>query len=95
MFIEADRNFDYQLGGEILSLYKESRQAMVDKQRSEAEEKRKRDLNAAKTGSSSTGETPKKIYRRADLIKLRIYDPDKFNAMQDEILQAYKEGRVR
>lgn len=44
---------------------------------------------AAKGGAS------KRIYRRADLIELQISNPDRYEAMQDEISAAYAEGRVR
>ena len=35
-----------------------------------------------------------KVYRRADLIKLKVEDPDRHAALEDEIYLAYKEGRV-
>jgi hypothetical protein len=46
--------------------------------------------------SSGSDEAPsKKIYRRADIIKLMQTDPDKYDSMQPEIMAAYSEGRVR
>jgi hypothetical protein len=42
-----------------------------------------------------TGETGKPVYRRADLIRLRMQDPTRYESMADEILNAYAEGRVR
>ena len=42
-----------------------------------------------------TGESTKPIYRRADLIRLRMQDPVRYDSMADDILQAYAEGRVR
>jgi len=45
------------------------------------------------TGGS--GETTRKVYRRADLIRLKMRDPGKYDAMSDEIMAAYSEGRVK
>ena len=52
-------------------------------------------VKAASVDSGGTGESSKKIYRRTDLIQLRIRDPQAFAARQDEINRAYAEGRVR
>jgi hypothetical protein len=35
------------------------------------------------------------VYRRADLIRLKMQDPNRYDALSDEIMQAYQEGRVR
>jgi hypothetical protein len=37
----------------------------------------------------------KKIYRRADIIKLMNSDPERYQALSPEILAAYAEGRVK
>src|SRR3972149_2774295 len=62
----------------------------------EADDKRKAELKVAKTGAG-TGSSAggKKVYLRADLIKLRQFQPDKYNSLDKEIQQAYAEGRVR
>ena len=36
-----------------------------------------------------------KVYRRADIIKLMKNDPDRYQALADEIMAAYAEGRVK
>jgi len=43
------------------------------------------------SGSTGTGKT----YKRADLIRLKMQDPMKYESMQDEIYAAYAEGRVK
>lgn len=53
-----------------------------------------------KTETGSAGKTPaptsgKKIFRSAELARLYIMDRDRYNAMADEIRQAFAEGRVR
>ena len=52
-------------------------------------------LKSAAVDTGGTGETSKRIYRRADLIRLRMTDPDRYNALQDEIMAAYAEDRVK
>jgi hypothetical protein len=62
--------------------------------------KRKQELAAATapTGGSAGGgkaEGGKKIYRRADVLRLMEEDPDRYEALAPEITLAYAEGRVR
>jgi hypothetical protein len=52
-------------------------------------------MKAATVDVGGAGETSRKVYRRADLIKLRMTDPDRYMQMSDEIMQAYSEGRVK
>ena len=59
------------------------------------EEVRNKTLKAAAVQQGGTGESTKPVYRRADLIRLRMQDPARYESMADEILQAYAEGRVR
>ena len=61
------------------------------------EEDRKAALAKANTGNTSSASTGprKKIYRRADILKLMREDPKRYEEMSDEILKAYSDGRVR
>jgi hypothetical protein len=43
--------------------------------------------------ASNSGGKP--IYKRSDLVRMKIYEPERYEANQDEILLAYQEGRVR
>lgn len=58
---------------------------------------RKEQLAKANTGSvkGSASSAPKKIFRRVDVMKLMNEDPKRYEAMSEEILKAYAEGRVR
>jgi hypothetical protein len=49
------------------------------------------------TGGASAGKPAgtKKIYRRADILKMMEEQPDRYEAMSDEITAAYRENRVR
>jgi hypothetical protein len=49
----------------------------------------------AVSGGSSESTAGKKIYRRADLIRLKTTNPQRYEDLQDEILSAYADGRVK
>jgi hypothetical protein len=56
---------------------------------------REQQLKAADVGSSGNTESvSKKKYRRSDIIKLMQTDPDRYDSMSEEIMTAYREGRV-
>jgi len=95
LFKRADAEFDYDSANELLSTYKQLRG--VKKQQSEAsnEATRKQSLKAVGVDVGGSGESSKKVYRRADLIRLKMQDPNRYDALSDEIMQAYAEGRVR
>jgi len=95
LYKQANEGFDYSVGDELFSLYGQLHQPKVEKTAEEQEAKRKKDLRSVSTERGSTTATSKKVYRRADLINLRIKDPNKYDAMENEILKAYAEGRVR
>jgi hypothetical protein len=92
---KADAEFDYDSANELLSTYKELR-GIKAKQTSEAgETQRKSSLKAAGVDVGGSGESGKRVYRRADLIRLKMTDPDRYEALSGEIMQAYQDGRVR
>jgi hypothetical protein len=95
LFKRADAEYDYDSANELLSTYKQLRG--VKKQQSEAsnEATRKQNLKAAAVDTGGSGESSKKVYRRADLIRLKMQDPNRYDALSDEIMAAYVEGRVR
>lgn len=95
LFKRADAEFDYDSANELLSTYKQLRG--VKKQQSEAsnEATRKQSLKAVGVDVGGSGESSRKVYRRADLIRLKMQDPNRYDALSDEIMQAYAEGRVR
>jgi hypothetical protein len=95
LFKKADAEFDYDSANELLSTYKELR-AVKQKQTSDAgEATRKQNLKAAGVDVGGSGESSKRVYRRADLIRLKMQDPARYEALSDEIMQAYSEGRVK
>lgn len=91
----ADQNFDLGAAHELLSTFKELRQ--LKQQRTASVDTAARDaaLKSAAVETGGSGESSKKVYRRADLIRLKMHNPAKYESMQDEIMSAYSEGRVR
>jgi len=96
LYERADKQFDYEAANELITLWKE-RQGMVAETAKVQEQDRKRQLKAASTGSTtgSTEAPSRKIYRRADIIKLMQTDPKRYTQLQPEIMAAYAEGRVK
>ena len=97
MYKDAD-SYDFDSANELLTTWKE-RQMISKTKEVNADKKNKRTV-AMKTGegvSRASGESTagKKIYRRADLIRLKQTDPSRYDNLADEIYQAYAEGRVK
>ena len=96
LFVEADQKYDYDAANELFSLWKE--RAQVAQQTAAVEKQaRKQQLKSASTGNArGTGEGQrKKVYRRSDIIKLMKTDPERYQALSEEIFKAYAEGRVK
>jgi len=96
LFVAADQQYDADAADELFSLWKE-RKTVARQTAAVEKQARKQTLKAANTGNArGTGEgTRKKVYRRSDIIKLMKTDPERYQALSDEILQAYAEGRVK
>ena len=96
LYQRADQKFDYDSADELLTSWKE-RQSLVKETAQIQETDRKRQLKSASTGNAKgSGESPsRKIYRRADIIKLMQTDPVRYQSLAPEIRQAYAEGRVK
>ena len=99
LYAKADAEFDFEAADELLSTYKELRQVKTTKESSAVQEAGKQQkaqaMKAAGVDVGGSGEVTKKIYRRADLIRLKMTDPARYEALQPEIVAAYSEGRVK
>ena len=96
LFVAADQNYDADAADELFTLWKERK--TVAKQTAAVEKQaRKQQIKAANTGNAqgSSETSRKKVYRRADIIKLMKDDPDRYQALQPEIMKAYAERRVK
>ena len=95
IFEQADSGYDFDSANELLSTYKQLRSVKQKQTSNEGEVTRKQNLKAVGVDVGGSGESSKKVYRRADLIRLKMQDPNRYDALSDEIMAAYQEGRVR
>ena len=95
LYAKADGEFDYDSANELLSTYKQLRGVKAKQTTDAGETQRKSNLKAASVDVGGSGESGKRVYRRADLIRLKMQDPARYDALNDEILAAYSEGRVK
>lgn len=95
LYAKADGEYDFDSANELLSTYKQLKQVQTKQVAAVDNTARQQSLKAASVDSGGTGESSKKIYRRADLIQLRMRDPDRYEALQPEIMAAYAEGRIK
>ena len=95
IFEQADAGYDFDSANELLSTYKQLRSVKQKQVSDEGEVTRKQNLKAVGVDVGGSGESSKKVYRRADLIRLKMQDPNRYDALSEEIMQAYIEKRVR
>jgi hypothetical protein len=89
-------NYDVAAAMELLGTFKERQKyTKTEAAKEVVESKRKEDLAAASSEGASSGGTSAKIFKKHDLVRLNMTDPEKYDAMLPEIMQAYTEGRVR
>ena len=96
MFQAAD-SYNFDAANELLSNWKD--RSMISKTqevKQQAETNRKDALKAGSTESrsSSGSNAGGKTYRRADLIRLKMEDPSRYESLEDDIFAAYADGRV-
>ena len=96
LFVQADQQYDHEAADELFTLWKE-RKSTVAQAANMEKQARQAQAKAASTGNArgNPDSNPRKIYRRADIIKLMKTDPDRYQTMSDEIMKAYAEGRVK
>ena len=94
LFVRAENEFDFDAANELVSNWKE-KQEITKKATETSKVDREKQLKAADVATTNATESvPKKKYRRSDIIKLMQTDPDRYDALSAEIMQAYAEGRV-
>jgi hypothetical protein len=100
LYADADANADYDAAAELLNTWNYVKPKAAPKAATPSPEIKAAQKAAVKqatvdVGSNAASPTSSKIYRRADLIRLQLEDPDRYYSLQDEILAAYAEGRVK
>ena len=95
LYAKADAEYDYDSAHELLSTFKQIKSVKAQETKKAGDTARTSALKAASVDVGGTGESSKKVYRRSDLIRLRMTDPSRYEALSDEIMRAYQEGRVK
>ncbi len=95
LYAKAEAEFDFSSADELLSIYKELKQVRNNNVQEAGKQQKAQALKAAGVDPGGSGEVAKKVYRRADLIRLKMTDPDRYELLQPEIMSAYAEGRVK
>jgi hypothetical protein len=95
LYAKADAEFDFDSANELLSTFKELRGVKAKQAGQASDAARTKSMKAAQVDVGGSGESSKRVYRRADLIRLKMTDPARYESLSDEIMQAYAEGRVK
>jgi len=95
LYAKADGEFDYDSANELLSTFKQLRGIKAKESEKASDATRTKSMKAAQVDVGGSGESSKRVYRRVDLIRLKMTDPVRYESLNDEILAAYAEGRVR
>jgi hypothetical protein len=86
---------DLEAAGDVLQGYREAANAMQEAAKKGEKVKRDKALKDASIETAGTGQSPGKIWKKSELRKLLIEDPDRYYSMDKEIMKAYEEGRVK
>lgn len=93
----ADQMGDVEEADDLISTFKQLNK--VEATTKEASKKaQKQAVKSASTGSTrgnSDVRGSRRVYRRADIRQLMKNDPQRYEDLQPEIMQAYAEGRIR
>lgn len=95
MFALADSAYDFNSADELLSTFKQIKGMKAQQTQEAGKQVLNKNLRAASVDVGGTGESSQKVYRREDIRKLMMSDPDRYEALQPEIMAAYASGRVR
>lgn len=94
LFKAADA-YDVTAADELLGTFKQLKAVKANKIVEVDKKARDSMLQAATVDTGGSGESGRKVFRRPDLIRLKMSNPSKYAAMEDEINLAYQEGRVK
>jgi hypothetical protein len=99
LYLRANNRYDFDAADELLDTWTERKKI---KKTQEVEEQQEEELKSgiaaagsSKGNSGSADFGSGKIYRRADILRLNITDPNRYKQLLPEIRKAYSEGRVK
>jgi len=96
-FQYADQSGDVDEADDLISTWKQLNKTVATAKAAEKTAQKKAVKAASVSGPRGNADaaSSKRVYRRADIRQLMRSDPDRYDALQPEIMQAYAEGRVR
>jgi len=92
---DAHQNRDVDVAADLLDMYKTTRKVATENATEERDAIAKSDLTKAKVTKGGVPVSTKPVFRRSELIQLKISNPAKYQSMIDDIHDAYAEGRVK
>lgn len=95
MFRQAHTQQNVDIAIDLLDTYKATKRVANEEATLERDARAKEDLKKAEIESGGSPSTTKKVFKRSELIQLKISDPRRYEQMKDEIMLAYAEGRVK
>lgn len=95
MLQDAHNNHDVSLASDIIDMYKTTATDVSQEARDVRDANASDGLKAVSMESGSPAISTGNVYRRADLIRLKVEQPARYASMADEIRQAYADGRVK
>ena len=95
LFQRAHMQYDFKAADELISWYKTFNQSKKEAAKEIREDIAEKTVKEVRTEKNASQPVNKKIFRRAELIRLRLEDPARYAALEDEIIKAYAEGRVK
>ena len=94
---KADQMGDVEEADDLISTFKQLNQVEA-KTKEVSKKAQKQAVKSASTGAvrgNSDVQGSRRVYRRADIRELMRTNPQRYEDLQDEIMRAYSEGRVR
>ena len=94
---KADQMGDVEEADDLISTFKQLNQVEA-KTKEVSKKAQKQAVKSASTGAvrgNSDVQGSRRVYRRADIRELMRTNPQRYEDLQDEIMRAYAEGRVR
>ena len=93
----ADQSGDVDEADDLISTWKQLNKPVATAKAAEKTAQKKAVKAASVSGSRGNADaaSSKRVYRRADIRQLMRSDPNRYDDLQDEIMRAYAEGRVR
>jgi len=93
----ADQSGDVDEADDLISTWKQLNKTVATAKAAEktAQKKAVRAASVSGPRGNADAASSKRVYRRADIRQLMRSDPNRYEDLQDEIMRAYAEGRVR